>query len=145
MSERRQVTFTLAQLRGLTSLELARAMATSGVPLGRYEELVRLQSRGAMLEAPPDDVLLAMTLTYALAWQYVVRDEPGLTWAEAQTWNVTMDYGPPEDATAAAVLEAEAELSVAAARLTGLPPAVAGELPLRELEAYGRAVERAGG
>ena len=129
------MTLTLSEVMDMTSLEIARAMATAGAPLSRYDDLMRLAARGAEGDAAPDDVLLAMTLEYALAWQYRLRDEPGVTWAEAQTWRVTMDYG---DTTADAISAAEAEASVGAALLTGLPPAEASKLTMRELGEYNR-------
>ena len=57
-----------------------------------------------------------------------------MTWADAQTWRVVLDLEGGLDELA----EAEAVASVDAAIVTGLPPAVAGELSLAQLEEYRR-------
>lgn len=128
MSEPRPVTLTLAGIRSLTILEAARANTLAGVrqsDVGRFMRLLEKQN------APPEELELAFTLLYAYAYELARRDEPGLTWAEAQTWRVELDLEAGDE-----LAEAEARASVQAAVLTGLPPAVAGELTQSQLAEY---------
>jgi hypothetical protein len=63
--------------------------------------------------------------------------DPSLTWEIAQTWDVALDLSAGQDPVA----EAEATATVEAALVTGLPPDVAGELTLAQLDAYRQARE----
>ena len=134
MSEPREVLFTLAQSRELSVLESARALATAGV---RQSDAIRLLGSLGRADADPDDVVAGAELLYALAWQYVKRTEPGTTWSDAQSWRVVLDLEAPRDHVA----DAEAIASVDAAIVTGLPPSVAGELSLAQLEEYRRVAD----
>jgi hypothetical protein len=134
MSEPREVLFTLAQSRSLSVLESARALAVAGV---RQSDAIRLISSLGRQDANPDDVVRGAELLYALAWQYVKRTEPATTWSDAQEWRVVLDLTTPLDELA----EAEAVASVDAAIVTGLPPAIAGELSLAQIEEYRRVAD----
>jgi SH3-like domain-containing protein len=125
------VVLTIANARSLTVLESARALATAGV---RQADATRLVATlGRTSTADPAELELAATLLYALAWQYVRRTEPGATWEDAQTWRVILDLEATDE-----LADAEAVAAVDAAIVTGLPPAVAGELSLAQLEEYRR-------
>jgi len=129
-SEPRPVTLTLAGVRSLTILEIARASAIAGVRREDTERLLRTLNDPA---GDPRDLELAAELLYAWALMLERRRDPALSWADAQTWRVTFDLDAAD-----AIAEAEAEASVAAAIATGLTPAVAGELTLAQADAYDR-------
>lgn len=138
MTDPRAVTVTLAGIRSLTILEVARASAIAGVRQGDARRLLRSLNDPA---GDPADVELAATLLYAWALMLERRAEPGLTWEQAQTWRVVLELGSTDP-----IAEAEAEATVAAALMTGLPPDVAGGLTLAQAEQYGqrgRELERA--
>jgi hypothetical protein len=128
VSEPRPVTVTLAGIRSLTILEIARASVISNVPRGDAERLLRSLNDPA---GDPADLERAALMLYAWALMLERRDNPGLTWAEAQTWRVTLDLEAADP-----IAEAEAVASVEAAVATGLPPDVAGKLTLAQTEAY---------
>jgi hypothetical protein len=136
MSEPREVVVTLPAIKGLTILEVARAAATAGVALADTEGLLRAMVKPG---GDPGSLERGAELLYAWAWQLVKRDEPGVTWAEAQTWRVTFDL----DATDP-LGDAEAEAVVRAAAVSGLPPEEAGRLTLAELGIYGDLAELRG-
>lgn len=126
----RRVELTLADLRRLTVLERARAAATVGVADREIGPLLRAVSgRGGS----PEELERAVELLYAIAHQLGRRLEPALTWEDAQTWDLVLNLTAE---TADPVAEAEASASVDAALATGLPPAVAGELSLAQIDAY---------
>ena len=128
--EPRRVVLALADTRRLTILERARACAIAGVA---EKQIAGLLLAVAGDDASPEQIELGATLLYALAWQLERRLDPAVSWAEAQTWSLALDLtGPPDP-----VAEAEARASVEAALATGLSPAVAGELSLAQVEAYG--------
>lgn len=129
MTEPRRVVLTLPDLRRLTILERARAAAIVGVAERDLAGLLRSINAH---DAAPGDLVTGTELLYALAWQLGRRDDPALTWAQAQTWNLVLNLDTPADAIA----EAEARASVQAAIATGLPPKDAGELTLAHLDAY---------
>jgi hypothetical protein len=131
MTEPRPYTLTWGLVRGLTNLEVARALATAGLRTSSWETTFRQYLRS---ELEPDQVLEVMTFLYAVAWQTAKRTEPGLTWDEVQTWRVEFDA----DASLDVVAEAEARASVDAAIVTGLAPDVAGDLTLAQMEEYRR-------
>jgi hypothetical protein len=125
----RRVELTLADLRRLTILERARAAAVVGVAADELGPLLR--SVGG--HGTPEEIERAVELLYAIAWQLERRLEPAVTWEEAQSWELALNL---EAETADPVADAEAAASVEAAIATGLPPAVAGELSLAQLDAY---------
>ena len=132
--EPRRVVVTLADLRRATILERARASAIAGVgadELGRLVDAVMTHSGSA------DDILRGTTVFYALALELERRLDPSLTWEIAQTWDVALDLSAGQDPVA----EAEATATVEAALVTWLPPDVAGELTLAQLDAYRQARE----
>ena len=61
------------------------------------------------------------------------RLDPSLSWEAAQAVDLVLDL---EASAADPVAEAEATATVEAALATGLPPAVAGELSLAQVDAY---------
>lgn len=128
MVELREVVVTVAAIKSLTILEVARASATVGVKRTDTERLLR-----ALADPDGDPAALEQgaELLYAWAWQLVRRDEPATTWLEAQSWRVTFDLETDDP-----IAEAEAEARVAAAVATGLPPAIAGELTMADMGAY---------
>ena len=128
MAEPRRVTVSLAAIKGLTILEIARASATAGIKRSDTERLLR-----TMIEpdADPAELERGALLLYAWAWQLVKRDEPATSWEDAQTWRVEFDLSDTGE-----LEDAEAEALVAAATLTGLSPAEAGRLTLAEMNAY---------
>jgi hypothetical protein len=130
MSEPRRVTLTLGAIKGLTILEIARASTAAGVKRTDTERLLRTMLDPA---ADPAELERGATLLYAWAWQLIRRDEPGVTWADAQTWRVEFDLDAPGDE----LLEAEARAVVEVALVTGLPPREAAGVTLAELAAYG--------
>jgi hypothetical protein len=126
--EPRRVVLTLADTRRLTILERARACALAGVTEQEIGPLLRaVSSHTGDAHALETGALLL----YALAYQLERRIDPGTSWEDAQTWDLALDLeaGDP-------VADAEAEASVDAAIATGLPPGVAGELTLAQLDAY---------
>jgi hypothetical protein len=125
----RLVELTPAQVHGMTVLESARALALAGVSQRDAERLLRTFARA---DADPAQLLAAAELLYAIAYQVVHRHEPSVSWEEAQGWRVVLDLEAGVDELA----EAEAAASVDAAIVTGLPPAVAGELTMSQLERY---------
>ena len=130
MIEPRPVTVTMAGIRSLTILEIARASAISDVPRGDAERLLR------SLNDPngnPADLERAALMLYAWALMLERRANPALSWDEAQTWRVTLDLDAVDP-----IAEAEASASVEAAVATGLPPDVAGNLTLAQSDAYVR-------
>jgi len=127
-TEPRPVTLTLAGMRSLTILEAARANTLAGIRQKDAGRLVRLLDR---TDAPPEELELAFTLLYAYAYQLERRHHPALTWEEAQTWRLELNLEERDE-----LADAEATASVQAAVLTGLPPAVAGELTQSQLEEY---------
>jgi hypothetical protein len=130
MIEPRPVTVTMAGIRSLTILEIARASAISDVPRGDAERLLR------SLNDPngnPADLERAALMLYAWALMLERRANPALSWDEAQTWRVTLDLEAVDP-----IAEAEASASVEAAVATGLPPDVAGNLTLAQSDAYVR-------
>jgi hypothetical protein len=128
-TEPREVVVTLAGVRSLTILEIARASAISGVRRDDTERMLRSLNDP---HGDPADLERAAELLYAWAMMLERRRDPGVTWAQAQTWRVVFDLGAADP-----IAEAEAEASVAAALATGLPPAVAGALTLAQAEQYG--------
>jgi hypothetical protein len=132
--EPREVVLSVAMTRSLTVLETARALALAGV---RQRDAERLLATFARSDADPAQLLAAAELLYSLAFQYVLRTEPGTSWEDAQRWRVVLDIEAPVDELA----EAEAIASVDAAIVTGLPPAVAGSLSLAQMDEYRRVAE----
>jgi hypothetical protein len=126
--EPRAVVVTLADLRRTTVLERARACAIAGVG---ETELARLVDSVIRHEGSPEDIARGSTVFYALALQLEIRLDRSWTWEQAQTWDVKLDLSAADP-----VADAEAKASVDAALATGLPPAVAGELTLAQLDAY---------
>lgn len=135
MTEPRAVTLTLADARSLTVLEVTRACSLAGVRQGDVRSLMRSLGSG---DTPPEQLERAVTLLYAMAFELKLRDERELTWDDAQRWRVTLDLDASDE-----LAEAEAEAVVEAAIATGLPPREAGELTVRELDAYRTVGERA--
>lgn len=133
--DRRRVVLTLADTRRLTILERARACAVAGIGEADIGPLLRAV---ASHKGDPTAIETGVTLLYAIAYQLERRLDPGLTWEDAQTLDLALDLDAPTDPVA----EAEARASVDAALGTGLPPSIAGELTLAQLEAYGDARER---
>lgn len=128
-AEPRRVTVTLAGIRSLTILEIARASAIAGVRREDTEHMLRSLNDPA---GDPRDLERAAELLYAWALMLERRSDPAASWEDAQRWRVTFDL----DATDP-VADAEAEASVAAAIATGLTPAAAGSLTMAQAEAYG--------
>lgn len=124
----RAVTVTYADLRRLTILERARACAIASVGESELERLVDAVVRH---EGTADDLERGSTLFYAMALQLERRLDPSLSWDDAQTWDVKLDLEARDE-----IADAEARASVDAAIATGLPPAVAGNLTLAQLDAY---------
>jgi hypothetical protein len=124
------VTLTLAGIRSLTILEIARACATTDVRTTEAQRLIR--SLGHPDGAEPAELVRATELAYALALMLERRHDPTLTWQQAQTWRLIFDLDAADP-----IADAEAEAAVAAAIATGLPPDVAGQLTLAQAEAYG--------
>lgn len=127
--EPRHVTLTYADTRRLTLLERARACAVADVS---EAELGPLLDAAMARRATPEQALKASECFYAIAWQLERRLDRSLTWEEAESWDVTLDLTSEPDPIA----EAEARTSVEASLATGLPPDVAGEITLAQLDAY---------
>jgi hypothetical protein len=132
MSEPRHVVVTLAAIRTLTALEIARANALVGLRQADVQRFLRLLDSPT---APPEEVERGVELLYAWAYQLERREAPATTWEEAQTWRVTVDLAVVDEEA-----DAEATASVQAAVITGLPPDVAGHLTVAQLEEY-RAIQ----
>lgn len=124
----RVVTLTRGDLRRLTILERARASAICGVGEAELEPLVDAVVRH---EGSAETIAKGAELFYALALQLERRLDPSLAWADAQSWDVKLDLSIDDP-----IADAEAVASVEASLATGLPPAVAGELTLAQLDAY---------
>jgi hypothetical protein len=124
------VEFSLADRARMTMIELARACAEADVGPGEADGLFRELLAGT---ATGTQFLRAVTLTTAMALQVMRRDEPDLTMADALGWDLTVTNREP-DRTA----EIEADVVVAAAIVTGLPPREAGQVTTAELDAYRR-------
>jgi hypothetical protein len=129
--EPRRVPITYADTRRLTLLERARACVLAGVD---EDDLGPLLEATAKRHATPEQALLATRCFYAIAYELELRLDRSISWEEAQTWDVVLDLTAPADPIA----EAEARTSIEASLATGLPPAVAGDLTLAQLDAYGR-------
>jgi len=136
MSEPREVVVTIPAVKRLTILEVARASVAAGVNGAEAERLMRTLTTSGAADAEPADVERVATLLYSWAWQLVRRDEPGVTWAEAQTWRVVFDMDATDE-----LADAEAEAIVRAAAATGLPPAEAGRLTIAEMGIYAELAE----
>lgn len=124
----RVLVLTMADLRRMTILERARACAIAEVGEEDLEALVDAVIRH---EGTPEMIERGSIVFYAMALQLERRLDPALTWDVAQTWDVKLDLSQGDP-----VADAEAKASVDAALATGLPPAVAGELSLAQLDAY---------
>lgn len=128
MPEPREMVVTLAGIRSLTILEIARASAIAGV---RRADAVRLLRSLNDPNGDPADLERGALLLYAWALMLERRRDPAATWEAAQTWRVVLDLDAVDP-----IADAEAEASVAVARATGLPPREAGTLTLAQAEAY---------
>jgi len=135
LSEPRRVTVTIGDVKRLTILELARAQATARVRQSDAERLLRTLVDPA---ADPGELELAARLLYAWTWQLVRRDEPSVTWEEAQTWRVELDLDAVDDP----FVDDEARAVVEVAVATGLSPREAERVTFAELEAYQEVGER---
>jgi hypothetical protein len=124
----RRVVVTYADLRRLTILERARACAIANVG---EDELSHLVDAVIRHEGTAVDLERGSTLFYAMALQLERRLDRELTWEDAQTWDIALDLEARDE-----IADAEARASVDAAIATGLPPAIAGELTLAQLDAY---------
>lgn len=128
MTEPRNVVVTLAGIKSMTILEIARASVIANIKRSETERLLRNLVRN---DADPSELERGALLLYAWAFQLTKRDEPDLTWEDAQTWRVTFDLDITDP-----MQEAEAEARIAAALATGLPPAIAEQLTLADMGAY---------
>lgn len=128
MPEPREMVVTLAGIRSLTILEIARASAIAGV---RRADAVRLLRSLNDPNGDPADLERGALLLYAWALMLERRRDPAVTWEAAQTWRVVLDLDAVDP-----IADAEAEASVAVARATGLPPREAATLTLAQAEAY---------
>lgn len=124
----RPIALTYADLRRMTVLERARACAIADVG---EADIARLVDAVIRHEGSAEDLATGAALLYAMALQLERRLDPALTWDDAQTWAVSMDLTATDP-----IADAEARASVEAALGTGLPPAVAGELTLAQLDEY---------
>ena len=124
----RPIALTYADLRRMTVLERARACAIAGVGESEIGALVDAVIRH---EGSAEDLAKGAELLYAMALQLERRLDPALTWDDAQGWAVSVDLTATDP-----IADAEARASVEAAIGTGLPPAVAGELTLAQLDEY---------
>ena len=128
MAEPRNVVVTLAGIKSMTILEVARASVIANIKRSETERLLRTLLQK---DADPSDLEKAALLLYAWAFQITKRDEPNLTWEDAQTWRVTFDLDITDP-----MQEAESEARIAAAVATGLPPAIAEQLTIADMGAY---------
>ena len=126
--ERRRVEISGADTQRLTALEWARACVLAGV--GQHDAARALRQYG-QAGASPDELLASVSILYAVAYELELRNDPALTWAEAQTWDVR-EAGTGTDP----MLEAEARARVETALATGVPLAEAGDVTLAELVAF---------
>jgi hypothetical protein len=125
----RPVTLTAAQIRSVTVRELAQACKAARV---RRSEVDALMATAMDDAGDPSETAEAVDLIYALAWQIARRTEPGLTWDDAQTWDVRVEGDMAPDP-----VDAEADrLRVEASVLTGLPLDQADQITLAELGDY---------
>ena len=134
--EPRRIVLTLGDLRRATVLERARACALVGIGEEQIGPLLRAVTGKA---TTPEQVEQGATLLYAMALQLERRLDPSLTWEQAQTWDLALDLeaaDPAEDAAARAAVDA--------AVATGLPPSLAGELTLAQVERYSEIQREAG-
>lgn len=122
------VTVTPTQIANMTWLEIARAAALAGVKRKDWSGVIHATNDP---DADPAEMLRGTLLGYAWAYVLVRRDEPAVTWDEAQTWAVAITNDPIDPA-----LEDEARAAVEAALVTGLPPHEAGALTSAELAVY---------
>jgi hypothetical protein len=130
----RRIELRVLETDRLTMLEYGRVLAAANVRDGDVAPLLRLVFR-KVRDADPGDVLRAMTLVYAIAWQLERRLDPAVTWQDAQAWDVVPLEATPDDYEAAR-LERSADVLVAKVALgTGLPFEAAGELTLAQVEA----------
>jgi phage terminase large subunit-like protein len=136
LGEPRIVYVSPTDIAGMTWLEIARAAALAGVKRGDWTAAIHAT---ADVNAEPAEALRGTLLAYAWAYVLVRRDEPAVTFDEAQTWDVRVTNEPIDPA-----LDDEARASVEAAILSGLPPHEAGKLTTSELAAYAELAERAG-
>jgi len=130
--EARRVELTLADIRRLTILERARACALAGIAESDIPRMLRAVSQR---KGSPAAIETGVLLLYAIAYQLERRLDPELSWDAAHRLDLALNLGSAPDPIA----EAEARASVEAALATGLPPAVAGELSLAQLDAYAEA------
>jgi hypothetical protein len=131
----RRVVLTLAALGSMTVLERARACAIVGIPERDLVGLLRTVQGG---RGDPHETETGVLLLYALCWQLERRRDPAMAWETVQTFDLVIDLETRDP-----IAEAEAHASVDAAIATGLPPAVAGDLTMDQLERYSeRAKER---
>ena len=124
----RAVVLTWADSQSLTVLEQARACVLAGIKPAQASRLMRAYASG---EAEPEELLAGATLFYATAYQLELRRDPGLSWDDAQTWDVKLQAGEPDP-----MIEAEARAQVETAIATGLPPDQAGQLTMAQVRAY---------
>lgn len=129
----RRVVLTLADLRGMTVLERARACAVAGVAERDLAGLLRTVSAR---QGDPAELEAAVTLLYAMVYQLERRRDPAADWPTVQTYDVALDLeaGDP-------IADAEARAAVDAAIVTGLPPDVAGDVTMAQLERYGEVAD----
>lgn len=127
----RRVELRLLDNDRLTILEYGHALAATGV---RDRETAHLLAIAYKLrDADPAELVRALELVYAIAWQLERRADRSLTWDDAQTWDVVpLEPTPAELEEARQAREAD-ELVATVAVGTGLPPAVAGELTLSQV------------
>jgi hypothetical protein len=134
MPDPREVIVTLAGIRSLTILEIARASAIADVRRSEAERLLRSLNNPA---GDPADLERGALLLYAWALMLERRRDPAASWEDAQTWRVVLDLDAVDP-----IADAEAEATVAVARATGLAPEQAGALTLAQAEAYGDGARR---
>jgi len=131
-TEPRDVVLTMAGVRSLTILEVARACAIARVRTTDAQRLIAQLAHPETVE--PDELVRGTELAYALALMLERRRDPGLSWEQAQTWRLAFDLDADDP-----IAEAEAEAVVRAAVAYGLTPDEAGSLTLAQAEAYGAA------
>lgn len=132
--EPRRLVLTGADTHRLTVIERARACALVGIGEKDIGPLIRAVT---LHNADAATLETGATLLYAIAYQLERRIDPGVTWEIAQTWDLAFDLE-----TGDAVADAAAEASVEAALATGLPPNVAGDLTLAQIDAYRKHAKR---
>lgn len=125
--EPRTVLISWSDLQSLTVLEQARACVLAGIKPAEASALMRDYATG---DGSPEDLLRGALLFYAVAYELELRRDPELSWSAAQGWRVQLD------ATRDPLIAAEAEAKVRTALATNLPPEVAGDLSMAEVEAY---------